>query len=509
MLIDFRAALLPKIIRVTCVVVAFFCFNLYSQSKDVYTLPLLPLTPPALNKSDQTGNMGTVGQYYNRKAELTRISNIKDINSKTTVIGSTSSTSSTSNSTSQTTDHTYVEHGLAIETSGSETVFNTVYDSRKFNLDDLTKTAINDQVLIDKISKYKTDSLSTDAGAKETLRKDAVDILTSLHKEVFTADKTSMSRGDIYTLNQALTPDYSTNKCTFDCDTSGYVYLQVLETLSKDLPVVEVICIRTDDLNRSNHVFLRWKYAANSFINWETTKGIESSSLESKRYADKQTYSCMETDPVTETNAFYSDFYFNSGSLKASLNDHAGAITDFNGAIAKGTKNPNLYVFYHTRAVEKNKTSDYDGATADFTSAINAAANISPSPLYYIYNNRAVVEHSAGKDAAALADFNQAVSLKPNFVSSYASRGALKEKMKDYTGAIADFTKVLELVTPTDNGAESTIVATHNDRAKLRMITKDYAGAIADYKDLLRLNPNDQGTLQKLLLAEQQLHPSK
>ncbi len=44
----------------------------------------------------------------------------------------------------------------------------------------------------------------------------------------------------------------------------------------------------------------------------------------------------------------------------------------------------------------------------------------------------------------AIADFTKAIELKPNNASTYYNRGLAKAKLEDYKAAIADYTKAIE-----------------------------------------------------------------
>ncbi|MDB9712973.1 tetratricopeptide repeat protein, partial [Flavobacteriaceae bacterium] len=45
----------------------------------------------------------------------------------------------------------------------------------------------------------------------------------------------------------------------------------------------------------------------------------------------------------------------------------------------------------------------------------------------------------------AISDYTKAIELDPNYANAYNNRGILKNKLKDYYGAISDYTKVIEL----------------------------------------------------------------
>lgn len=68
-------------------------------------------------------------------------------------------------------------------------------------------------------------------------------------------------------------------------------------------------------------------------------------------------------------------------------------------------------------------------------------------------------------------------------LEEYFNIGLEKAKAKDYDGAIADYTKAIEL---NPNNANTFI-----NRAIGKVGLKDYDGAIADYTKAIELNPND------------------
>ncbi len=45
----------------------------------------------------------------------------------------------------------------------------------------------------------------------------------------------------------------------------------------------------------------------------------------------------------------------------------------------------------------------------------------------------------------AIADYTKAIEINPNFADAYYNRGLAKADLKDYRGAIADYTKAIEI----------------------------------------------------------------
>jgi len=70
------------------------------------------------------------------------------------------------------------------------------------------------------------------------------------------------------------------------------------------------------------------------------------------------------------------------------------------------------------------------------------------SPIYSQtaedYNNSGVGKFESGDYKGAIADYSKAIELNPNF-AAYHNRGTAKHSLKDYKGAIADYSKAIEL----------------------------------------------------------------
>ena len=82
----------------------------------------------------------------------------------------------------------------------------------------------------------------------------------------------------------------------------------------------------------------------------------------------------------------------------------------------------------------------------------------------------------------AIADYTKAIELDPNFTGNYTKRGVAKENLKDYNGAIADYTKGIQL-NPNYSG-------NYRYRGMVKYNLKDYYGAVADFTKAIELDPN-------------------
>ena len=91
--------------------------------------------------------------------------------------------------------------------------------------------------------------------------------------------------------------------------------------------------------------------------------------------------------------------------------------------------------------------------------------------------------------SGAIVDFNKAIELNPNgplAKSSYYYRGNAKSELKDYEGAIADYDKAIEIAT--DNVSLQGHAYFGSGNAKRNL--KNYTGALADYDKAIELAPD-------------------
>mgnify|MGYP001422678778 CR=1 FL=1 len=82
----------------------------------------------------------------------------------------------------------------------------------------------------------------------------------------------------------------------------------------------------------------------------------------------------------------------------------------------------------------------------------------------------------------AIADYSKAIELNPNYAIAFNDRGAAKKKLEDYDGAIADYSKAIEL--------NPNYLNAYYNRGNSKFNLKDYDGAIADFTKAIELNPN-------------------
>jgi tetratricopeptide (TPR) repeat protein len=103
-------------------------------------------------------------------------------------------------------------------------------------------------------------------------------------------------------------------------------------------------------------------------------------------------------------------------------------------------------------------------------------------PVDIAYVNRGVLKGEQKDYSGAIDDYNKAIELNPGDAKAYNLRGIEKNWQKDHSGAIDDFSKAIEL-NPGDAKA-------YDSRGTAKMGGgKDYAGAMADFNKAIELNP--------------------
>jgi tetratricopeptide (TPR) repeat protein len=84
----------------------------------------------------------------------------------------------------------------------------------------------------------------------------------------------------------------------------------------------------------------------------------------------------------------------------------------------------------------------------------------------------------------AIVDYTKAIELDPTLKDAYINRGHAKSKLQDYIGAIADFTKAIEV--------DPDYHYPYYYRGKSKMGVKDYKGAIVDFTKAIEFDPDDR-----------------
>ena len=101
----------------------------------------------------------------------------------------------------------------------------------------------------------------------------------------------------------------------------------------------------------------------------------------------------------------------------------------------------------------------------------------------------------------AIADFTKAIELDANYAEAYEFRGFIKNEIKDYQGANEDFSKAIEI--------DSNYVEAYIDRGDLKYNLKEYQSAINDYTKAIQIDSTDYIFFSKRAHAKFDLNNDK
>lgn len=183
---------------------------------------------------------------------------------------------------------------------------------------------------------------------------------------------------------------------------------------------------------------------------------------------------------ITEEALLQSGDYYEAGKNKLMSGDVEAAVTDLTAAIDAAENNVDAYIL---RGEAHMQSGDYESAIEDFNAAL--ALDAQNSIAYY---DRALVYTRMEDYQAALNDINAALAARaerPNTVLQmrdlYARRGQLNLWLKNWEGAIADYTNSLAL----PDGVVSPSV--YAERAEAYTAMGNYVDAVNDYASAVRV----------------------
>ncbi len=161
-------------------------------------------------------------------------------------------------------------------------------------------------------------------------------------------------------------------------------------------------------------------------------------------------------------------YFFRGEARRMHLIDTKGAIDDFSKSLSYDPLHVEAYV---SLGIVNEKLKGYTAAIEEYTKALDI-----DNQKYFAFYRRGCVHAQLGNYAEAILDYNRAIDINPNY-NYYWDRAKARQMQKDYMGAIADFTKSLELI----NANKPTEYANYFGSGKSKFAMEDYEGAIADY----------------------------
>jgi Tfp pilus assembly protein PilF len=161
-----------------------------------------------------------------------------------------------------------------------------------------------------------------------------------------------------------------------------------------------------------------------------------------------------------------------SGYKKILLGDTAGAVADYNKAIALA---PDSASGFLQRAMFHLETNNFRRANADFTTVLV----LQPTNINAYYH-RGLSRIGLREYEPALEDFSKFIEGSPPMTSAYYYRGICKERLGDDEAAAADYSEAIKIEPFAD---------AYFRRATIKEKYRKYLDAVLDYDDVLKLNP--------------------
>ncbi|HOZ70556.1 MAG TPA: tetratricopeptide repeat protein [Chitinophagaceae bacterium] len=110
------------------------------------------------------------------------------------------------------------------------------------------------------------------------------------------------------------------------------------------------------------------------------------------------------------------------------------------------------------------------------------------------YNNSGDEKFKKNDFTGAIQDFTKAIELNPNFSNAYFNRALSRNKLQDFPGAISDYTKAIEINPEFD--------AAYYNRGNIYRSNKDFALAILDYNAAIKIDSDKPKYYLNLGLAK-------
>ena len=209
----------------------------------------------------------------------------------------------------------------------------------------------------------------------------------------------------------------------------------------------------------------------------EQFRKIKRRVLTGKKHPNEKSYLYkLEEESVPKDYKFFlsrkllakAKYFYNEHDLQT-------AIAYCTMALIMDPKNPKIH---NLRGELRQSNGDAEGALGDFKSSLKLSPGFADA-----HANMALAFNEIGNVKEAFKSINNAIGISKNSCDFYNIRGALCHKIKDYDGAIMNFTIGMRI--------NPGIASIHFNRGNARGEKGDFKGAIRDLKAAERLEPSN------------------
>jgi tetratricopeptide (TPR) repeat protein len=182
--------------------------------------------------------------------------------------------------------------------------------------------------------------------------------------------------------------------------------------------------------------------------------------------------------------------YYYCGVIMVNMEDYQGAIDSFSDAIYLNTNYIDAYI---NRAFSKVQLLDWRGAIVDYTKIIELNPNYSDA-----YYNRGVAKHSLREYIDAIDDLSIAIKLNPN--------DKVANELLEKSTKLMELEKLMNLQSDNNNNISA---EDYFNRGPSKYTLQDHHGAIADFTKAIELNPTFKSKIEEEIEKKSLLHENK
>jgi tetratricopeptide (TPR) repeat protein len=254
--------------------------------------------------------------------------------------------------------------------------------------------------------------------------------------------------------------------------------------------------------NNRGNIYMEKKDHKNSLSDYNKAIQLDQDNAEAYRnrgvlYSIQKQYDLAISDlsQAIRIRPDFPDFYNNLGLAYIEQKNYSQALYNFNKAIEF---NPEYSDAYNNRGLTYAEQGYYAEALNDF----NKALELEPTHSQ-VYNNRGNVYVAQKSYAQAISDFDKAIEIKFDYSRAYYNRGNCYLNQEEYEKALNDYNRCVELEPDYSNVyyAIGNLILIHTKERSLEQALIDFTNALANFDKSIELESNRKLIKETAFLA--------